>query len=308
MTLTRISVPGHEDLAMRLFVMFCAAVLLSSPAWAELEVSIVDSPQWMLQHGPVIVTAKVKNSGPTPVMVPVKEGCVASNGFFFEIGRHGESLEVQCPSTVSRIGGSIWMVPGDEWLVQSDIREWLEEPGMYEAQITIQSSGKCNVVRSPTGTIPVEPVSSGAVSQVYDCWSGEVTSAKVSLQVVEPTKEDEAALSYARSLLFPKVPESCLECRLSRAHQRLVERFPSSHYTYLSGFYGEGREDLERVMDLQPDHPLAPYAHMKVALRVLGRSLTDRESPESDVSDLDLPAGLKEYIAQKQEHNRASGK
>ncbi len=114
---------------MRRYVLFCVAVFLNSAAWAEIEVEIVDSPQWMLGHGPVFVTAKVKNTGRTALLVPVKEGCLASNGYFIEIGRPGQTLKAECGTIPSRIGGSRWMEPGDEWLVQNEIRDWPEGAG-----------------------------------------------------------------------------------------------------------------------------------------------------------------------------------
>lgn len=125
-----------------------------------------------------------------------------------------------------------------------------------------------------------------------------------SIEVVDSTPEDKEALEYVQSLPLEKVPKSCLECLLARSHSQLVEKYPSSYYTYLSGYYGQGEKDLERVMELQPGNVLAPYARMKQAQRALERSLLDRAPTQLDVSGLDLPDGLREYLTWKKKRNQ----
>lgn len=278
-------------------------VVLGSPAWAEVTVSIVDHPAWVLRYSPVFLTARVSNQGSEPVLVPADR--YSSNCYFAESARHGQPLEErQRFDAVSGPDRVVWLEPGESWLFRVDLQPWLVEPGTYQARVGLRGNGEC--ILQPTGSevYPLTPVPHEGRLQRYQCWEGEIRSEIVSIEVVEPdTATDREALAFVKSPEYPLNmgyrSERDMVLRLQLGYQFLRERFPASHYTYVGGFYrSKSAKTFQELTTLQPNHPLSPYARLEWALAVVRSAQHDEGVPFS-ISDLDLPSGLREYLAQE---------
>jgi hypothetical protein len=279
-------------------------LIFACPAWAKVTISIVDHPDWVLRYSPVFITAKIVNEGTDPVLIPADD--YSLNRYFVETGKSGGTLEErrQFDASVSK-DEVLWLRPGESWLFRTDVQPWMTLPGEYQARTGLRGNGEC--ILRPTGAeaFPVLPIEHETGVQRYQCWKGEILSNTVTIAVLEPTSAaDIESREYLQSMDVP----SKIDCKsegelptcLRFAYKRLREKHPASHYTYVGGFYRAGRsaQALQDLLTMQPDHPLTPYTRLQWALAVV-RGECRSARANIAVSDLELPSGLSEYLAQE---------
>jgi hypothetical protein len=114
----------------------------------------------------------------------------------------------------------------------------LQDTGSYVVRVGLRSTGECHHHATGKETFPLRVVRSNAGNTLYACWSGNVTSDVVKFDVVEPRSAvDRAALEYVRSPDFPVTAymADAIQHRLAAGIAAMLERFPTSHYTYVPG-------------------------------------------------------------------------
>jgi len=285
------------------FVVFGLLCLIGLPAAADVSVRIVDYPTSVLQYSPVFVTGRIENHGSSPVLVPASNS--TSNRWFVETGRTAESLSEQrrfdSATTSSEL---VWLKPGESVFFVEDIGFWLwiDGLGRYFIRAGLQSNGECLYQPRGDEKFPLKVLAKhpGLAFGTYECWSGHELSEIVSIDVVEPDLAvDREALQYLES---PDPPGFCcgksrFDLTLQFGAPYLLERFPTSHYTYVGSFYaGQNTPaSLQRLLDLQPNHPLNPYTRMSRALSLINSGRGEEVSFET----LDIPSALKDYLVQE---------
>lgn len=286
---------------MKRFVLYGFLLLAALPAWADIDVRIVDYPSQVLLYSPILVTVRVANQGSTPLLIPASNG--TSNGYFVEYGPGPESLSTYRPILTKGASSVVWLKPGSSWLFQVDLgRFWIHEPGRIFVAGGVASTGKCQHVATGTETFPLRVVHETAVSKWYECWSGHVSSSVVSIDIVEPnTTIDREALDYYESPSFVSM-RGYPNLGVWAGYHLLLERFPTSQLTYVVGFHAcdENASCLQQLLDLQPSHPLSPYTRLQLSLALLG-SGRSAEVTASFVEGLGLPDGLEQYLLQRRQ-------
>lgn len=286
---------------MKWFALLVTLLLFNSAVWGVVDVQVVDSPSSVLRYSPILVTARVQNLGSEPVLIPATDNTVSR--YFVEIGRSEGSLwELQMPLSDGSSGAVVWLKPGESWLFQVDVGPWIPESGTHVIRAGLVSTGKCQYRATGKEAFPLKAVAKGPGYEAYECWTGREVSGIRSIDIREPESAvDRDALAFVRSSEFPV--DCCLEgrfyLRLQFGAASLLQRFPNSHYAYVGGFYAAEKspDSLQRLIDLQPAHPLTPYTRFRSALALI-RSDPKKLSPEQ-VSSLDIPAALKEYLLQE---------
>ena len=135
---------------------------------------------------------------------------------------------------------------------------------------------------------------------MYECWAGHVDSDPVTIDLVEPDSAvDREALEYLRSAEseVAALLSSAWNRPLKKAAAHLLEFFPTSHYTYAGMFPGSmtSPEYIQKLLDLQPSHPLTPYTQLQKALA----SIRAGRGAEVSFQALDIPSALKDYLVQE---------
>ncbi|MCP3982258.1 MAG: hypothetical protein GY716_23380 [bacterium] len=293
---------------MKTILASMAILVAVSASWADVRVEIVDHPAQVLQWSPVLITAQIVNDGPDAAIVPT--GRWMQNGYFVETGPSDGELSAKSLLTGSDASTNVRKLqPGSTWLFQIDVREWMSEPGHYRARVGVHGGGRCFLEKAVA-----EDLGATAIAQKrrarkqkgpkpYECWEGSVFSQEVTVQVDEPTSTvDREALKYIQSPDYPVAIGGFF--RVMHGARYLKERFPESHYTYVSVFYSGG--DFDWLLRVQPDHPLTPYTRMKA---VMGRSQKSgwcSESATAYASELQLRPSLEQYALQMVREMRAS--
>ncbi len=286
---------------MKRRLIFCWLFLIGSSAVAQVTVQIVDYPTSVLRYSPVFVTGRIENHGPSPVLVPA--GNQTANRWFVEVGFTPESLGERRLAQASTASTTlVWLKPGESQLFVDDIGHWLGSngPGRYLVRAGLRGTGECLYHSNGDEDFPLKAVVKRPGHEIYECWSGHELSDTVSVDVVEPEfAVDLEALQYLES---PDPPGFC--CGKSKFHLtlqfgagHLLERFPTSHYTYVGMFNGcrTSPECLQKILDLQPSHPLTPYTRFQKALA----SISSGRGEEVAFRALDIPSSLKDYLAQE---------
>jgi len=169
---------------MRRTSMFAAFLLIALPAWADIDVTIVDHPAGVPVYGPIVVTAKVVNEGKEALLVPASP--YSESRYAFYSGTTPKSLSRHHPLLNSDGGSVTWLEPGDSWFFQVDLGQyWDYEVGTLYVAAEIHSTGRCQYSPRGTETFPLKVVDgSGSRSVWYECWSGSTMSDVVSIDVL----------------------------------------------------------------------------------------------------------------------------
>jgi len=294
----------REGVAMYRLVVLGLLSLISLPAAADVAVEIVDYPTSVLRYSPVFVTGRIYNRGSSPVLVPVSN--YTANRYFVEVGRTPESLTEQRLASASTASSDlVWLKPGQSWLFRVDIGFWLwsDDLGRYFIRVGLNGNGECLYRSWGDEGLPLKALVKEPGREIYECWSGHEVSEIISIDVHEPDAAiDRQALEFIRSTEFPV--NCCLEdrfyLRLQFGAAALLKQFPTSHYTYAGIFLGgmNAPESLQRLLELQPTHPLTPYTRLQRALALINTGRGAEVTPSS-VDALDLPEVLKDYLMQE---------
>lgn len=290
--------------------LFALAVLSSvgSPLLADVGVRIVDYPSRVLRFSPIFITAKITNHGKDPVLVPATNH--TESRYLIEKGRTADGLAEFSPYESTGGGSVVWLKPGESWLFRADIGPWSQDPGSYFVRAGVHSTGRCQHQSTGTETFPLKLLEKHTGTTLYECWAGHAASNVVAIEVVEPTAAiDREALDYVRS---PDFPISCcgdqkFHLRLQFGAAALLERFPTSHYTYVGALYActKAPDCLQRLLESQPLHPLTSYARLERELALIETGRT-QEVTVSSVQQMNLPGPLKEYLLQESRKPRRS--
>lgn len=281
-----------------LVLAFC--FLVARPALAQVSVEVADYPAQVFSYSPIFVTGVVENHGSEPMLLPAT--WVTENGYFIEIGSMNENLKEYMPFRFDGGGDVVWVKPGESWLFQIEIGElWPHLSGSFVIRVGIRSTGRCFHYPQGNEEFPLKPLYKNADhgNPVYECWEGHVVSDPVTINLVEPdSPSDRAAIDYLRSSESPhacnlEYNNGCLRHRISQ----LLERFPTSHYTYAALLTGGRRspEYLQKLLELQPSHPLTPYTNSLKALAFIRSGRGEEVSFQA----LDIPSALKDYLLQE---------
>lgn len=286
-----------------LVLAFCFVAV--HPTLAQVSVQVADYPVRVFSYSPVFITGVVENHGSEPVFLPAS--FATENRYFIETGSTKENLKEFMPFRFDGGGDAVWVRPGESWFFQMEIgRWWLKLSGPLVIRVGMRSTGRCFYYPRGDEEFPLKLLNKNGAhgDPVYECWHGHVVSDPVTIDFVEPDSAvDRAALDYIRS---PEFPYSCnLEydngCLRYGGAAQLLERFPSSHYTYASMFPGGSTtspEYLQKLLDLQPSHPLTPYTRFMKALATI-RSGPDDQVTLAALQALDIPSALKDYLLQE---------
>lgn len=286
---------------MKRSVVFCWLLLNGSLVLAQVTVSIVDYPTSVLRYSPVFVTGRIENHGSSPVLVPSSNQ--TGNRWFVEVGPTPESLAERRLAQASTASTTlVWLKPGESQLFLDDIGHWLwsNGPGRYLVRAGLNGTGECLYYSKGDEDFPLKALVKRPGYEIYECWSGNEVSEIVSIDVLEPDHAvDRESLQYLES---PDPPGFC--CGKSKFHltlqfgaHDLLERFPTSHYTYVGMFHGcrTSPECLQKLLELQPSHPLTPYTRFQKALA----SISSGHGDEVSLQALDIPLALKDYLVQE---------
>jgi hypothetical protein len=167
--------------------------------------------------------------------------------------------------------------------------------GRYEIRAKIWSGGDCIVDRAdadPHGAAPED------LRELISCTPAQIESDVASVHVVRPSGDDDR-----QAWEFLGRPERT-PFVVGERYKELVERFPTSHYTYASAYRANLLEDAIR---LQPEHPLNGYLVALHAARRLSvhdccehRDLTFAADPAVG----GLPATLRRFVTQQEAERR----
>ena len=294
----------RETVAMHRLVVLGLLSLISLPAAADVVVEIADYPTSVLRYSPVFITGRIKNQGSSPALVPVSND--TSNRYFLEIGRSSEPLSERRLAAGSTSSAQLaWLKPGESRLFREDIGFWLwsDGPGQYSVRAGLKGTGECLYHSTGDEDFPLKAIVKKPALEIYECWSGHEVSEIVTIEVREPeTPIDWEALDFIRSPEFPVNwgLEDRFYLRLQFGAAALLKQFPTSHYTYAGIFLGgmNAPESLQRLLELQPTHPLTRYTRLQRALALINTGRGAEVTPSS-VDALDLPAVLKDYLMQE---------
>lgn len=279
---------------------------MTLPASAGVIVQIGDVPAQVLRYSPVFVTASVQNTGSEPILIPASE--IGDSHFFLEIGHSPDALSVFAPHSGSGGGKSVWIKPGQSWYFRVEVGGAMQNLGKYVLRAGLTSTGECRFPVQSPGDPPAVKTNLSPVYPGYQCWTGSVLSDIFEVEVVEPDgPTDRAALEFIKSDEFPV--KCCME---NRFHHRilhgfgpLLERFPTSHYTFAGAlWHGSISPELaEKILNIQPNHPMAVYLRLEWAL---GLVETGREADVTSefVAQLKLKPALEAYLNQVLQEKR----
>jgi hypothetical protein len=290
---------------MKLIASLGLLMLVVSPAWAQLDVTIVDHPPEVLRYGPIPITVRVQNLGASGVLIPATNH--TSSRYFIETGSSPDALTEFQPIQSTGGGSVVWLAPGASWWFQVDLGRWFHEPTRLFVTAGICSTGKCQFRASGAEPFPLKVVRKAPGVEQYECWEGREMSAVVSVEIVEPSSTvDLEARDYLRS---PEYPSAGFVEKLGLQFgvRELLERFPTSHYTYAAGYYACTKTPacIRNLLELQPGHPLEPYMRQQLALAMLHAGQGSQVT-EPFVKSLELPTGLEDYLAQRVEEHRTA--
>jgi hypothetical protein len=289
---------------MKCFVTLCILVLtVSLPAWAQLDVTIVDHPARVLRYGPILITVQVQNHGTEDLLIPATN--YTSSSYFIKTGPTPDTLAEFQPIQSTGGGSVVWLPAGARWLFQVDLGRWFHEPESVFVAAGIRSTGECQYRASGRESFPLKLIRKAPGVEQYECWAGHETSGVVEIEIIEPDSGiDRAARDYLRSPEYP-FAGYVEKLGLQFGTRGLRERFPTSHYTYAASYYAcdAAPDCIREQLELQPSHPLAPYMRQQLALAMLETGEVDRVTT-SFIKDLALPAGLHAYVVQRVEERR----
>lgn len=263
---------------------------------SELELQIVDFPELLLSHSPVLVTAEVRNVGVAPAKVATRPK--SANQIRFEIAKQGEGFLEADHRDVTTIDPYVVEIDdGGSWIVLGDLRSRIRASGKYEVRAVLMGDGSCGRVE------PSEP---------GECWTGRLVSQVAPITVVDPSSDvDTAALEYLLSDEFPLSfgsGEQGLDLRLWNGSKYLKTRHPQSHFTYVSVFYGS--KEFGWLLETQPQNKLNKYAILYDALKSLRdcysnavrRKQAALELPATEAFALEgLPPQFEQLVGQERE-------
>lgn len=243
------------------------SLLLVFPGLAAgaITVAILDAPSTVYSYEPVFVVFEVRNSGREPVLIPV-HGC-RGQGTVLEVGPRGEPLADRCRIYDLEVRYFAWVRPGDRRLFFSHVA--LGAEGLFEIEAVVRSPGEC--IGSLVGPVMLPLPSVREIEGVgprFECWSGEARSQPILVDVKIPTSEVDLAAAEALQLANVKN----WHAKLILSSKELLERFPTSHYTYAATYAQGGAYGVLAGIERQPDNPLNRWAAAAVAATVLGKT------------------------------------
>ncbi|HKY31668.1 MAG TPA: hypothetical protein VJV23_03955 [Candidatus Polarisedimenticolia bacterium] len=282
-----------------LVVAFC--ILASRPALAQVSVQVVDYPVRVLSYSPVFITGAIENHGAEAVLLPVAR--FHENGYTIETGPTRENLKEVKPFRFDG-GGTplIWLKPGESRLFQMEIGQFLPVSGSIVIRVGLRSTGRCYYFPKGDEAFPLKLLngSGDRGDPAYECWAGNAMSDPVTIDFIEPDSAvDREAMDYLRSSESGVAPllNSNWDVPLQKAASELWDRFTTSHYTYAGMFRSclNSAECLQKLLDIQPSHPLTPYTLFQKALT----SINSGHGAEVSVQGLEIPSALKDFLAQE---------
>lgn len=272
--------------------------LLAIPAYADIVVRIVDIPTQVPQYSPVFVTASIENTGKDSVLVPANE----FSGSNFEIGHSPDQLSTFLPFLATGGGRSVWLHPGDVFYYRQDLNREMQNTGRYFIRALLRSTGECQYRPSSPDDLPVVLLNDDPAVHIVQCWAGSVRSEIKEVEVVEPNgPTDGAALEYIKSEEYPV--KCCINGRFQNriifGYGRLLNRFPTSHYTFVGAMFNAHSlpRELEKILKLQPEHPMAVYMRLGLALALIENNREAEVTPEF-IATLKLKPAHEAYLGQ----------
>jgi hypothetical protein len=280
-----------------LVLAFCFFAVGPTPA--DVGIRVADYPAKVLSYSPVFITGVVENYGSEPVLIPASSR--SDCRYFIEIGSTREDLKELMPYNFD-VGSIplVWLKPGESWFFHVEIGRWLPLAGSSFIRLGLRSTGECLFRPQGDETFPLKLLYENPSVKVYECWAGRVMSDTVTIDFVVPDSVvDREAMDFLRSPESGVAPylKNNLELPLEKGASHLWERFPSSHYNYAAAFSGcmNSPECLQKLLDLQPSHPLAPYTSFQKGLA----SISSGRGEEVSLQALDIPSALKDYLVQE---------
>jgi hypothetical protein len=301
------------------FLTLAILVLLiagATGAVAQISIEIVNAPSQVPSFGPLYVLYSVKNVGRHPVYVPAEVAPMRGTAVY--LAPAGDTLRPPRQPLSERLLPhaiyTMWLAPGERWLFYEDIGRDIELlEGELSIQAVLSSNGLCHD-RQEFGrsSFPLEPlyIETGTLGllefRVYRCWEGEVRSGILNISIREPsTAEDQAAFQYLverRSLVRPSGSGGEERARWRLFLSDVPERFPESHYAYVTLAGQSSVYAKKQAIELQPGNTLNPWVMGGIARQVLdAQSSCWKHRPlrfDLDSDELELPDGVREYLEQ----------
>ena len=267
--------------------------------FAEVSIRVADYPSKVLSYSPVFITGVVENYGSEPVLIPASNW--SNCRYFIETGSTREDLKELKPYDARVVSiPLVWLRPGESWFFHVEIGQWVPLTGSSLIRLGLRSTGECLYRPQGDEKFPLKLLYENPSVKVYECWAGHVVTDAVTIDFVAPDSAiDREAMEFLRSPESGLAPylKSNVDLPLKKGASHLSERFPSSHYTYAGMFSGcmNSPECLQKLLDLQPSHPLSPYTSFQKALA----SIRLGREEEVSVETLDIPSPLKDYVMQE---------
>jgi len=286
----------------------------SSFIQANISVTIVSNPDSALLYTPVYVTLLLRNDGPGLILAPVNDD--PRRGIGIEISTPNGYLAITPDSFSKRFGDDVrWLKTNGEFLFQYEISEKLPAEGIYEIRAAYRGDGVCRILKGQLSEFQLKPIPSKA--DEYDCFKGNAFSETKKILIYKPVNHDdmkilEEVISGRWRTALRNWDNSDVRRKLVDAFPHLIEEYPNSTYTYAAGLYSASSsmwgcpyETLEKIMALQPNHPLTIYAQMKWRLSVFweardkeyGSGARDRIATKGMTK---LPGVLEQFVSQRE--------
>lgn len=238
-----------------------------------LAVAVVDYPEQVLEQSPVVVTARIDTSSREPIaLVPVGND---SNRVVFEVSRDGGDYVEVNPAGWGTLGRvrPVTLTNDSPWYVSFDLRPALRSPATYAIRLAVFGNGKCHE-QSETS-----------------CFDGVVRSYDVVIVVRPVTRPvDLAAWKFIESEEFSELTGGLdsIDVKLWNGSRILQKRYPQSHFTYVSTYYGS--KEYDWLLANQPSHSLTKYTRLRRVMAAQQEALTtalERGSQGIDFCDSD---------------------
>ena len=283
----------------RIVVLVATSLLLLVPfdATEGLQVRILESSGVVYSFEPVVVVFEVRNDADRPALIP-EYGC-RNQGTFLAMGKRGEQLEDQCHVYDLEVRHFAWVPPGERRLFLSHVTAG--EEGLFEIQAVVRSSGHClgSLVGATQLSLPPVREVEG-LGPRFDCWEGEVRSEPSFVEVRIPTDPVDFAAARFLEIEEAKNVSAVLTLKL----RELVERFPTSHYTYAARYAAGGPLGALAGIEDQPGNALNKWVASAAAASLARRT---RRCAEAEPDPFFDPVDVRRRLARAIESYVPSG-